>query len=424
MSGSNPTTHINRQYGVMDAIIYNNELSHTKYWYDGFKTERNKHKEYKNLLPQNADVVYGGQPTIFEIPIYADKLAGTTLHWKQGTLTTTGGTYRRFQDWLGLAAIKKIVYKFGPNDVYEHWPQKKFYKVLRHLHTEAQAVEAELLQGALDVGTRNAKAQAPQEILYDIPWPFTLSPDRYQEIRQLAIPPRIEVYWNELSAFVQTDGTNPISTITDLYITQKNIFLEPEERDANTLAVESEHGIIRLGEEHALETSTPAYKIPAGTTGEWNYELKNFKTTLRFLAFWMRNVTDITTPLARKDYELDSYFGFNPAPGAPDWKRFRIVTGAGEVIVDWIYKKQNLYKMHQDYYNSLPGIPIPFISWDDNPMDECNAHGGYNFQALQNPMLVIDFGSVPTAVDMYITLMSSKWNMYQTVRGEHAKQFS
>lgn len=422
--GSNPVTHLNRQYGIMDSLLFNDRLGDTKFWYEGYHTERPKHAEYKDLLPQNKDVSYDGQPTIFEIPIYADKLGGIQLSWIQGPLTTTGGTYRRFSDWLGLDAIKCIIFRFGPNEVFTHFPDKLFYNILNHMNIEKQASYQADLAGFKSQAERNALALLPQEIIYDIPFAWTKSPDRYQEIRQLSISPVIEVYWKALSNFVQTDGTAPVSLITNPKIIMHSYFLEAQERDANTEATETEHGIVRLAEESAFETSTPAYKIPAGTTGEWGYELKNYKTSLRFLAFWIRTVANLTTPLAMHNYELDTYFGAAPAPGEPDIKRFRLVTGAGEVVFDWVGKKFNQTIMHRRYYNSSPGSPVYFYSWDDNPMDENNAHGSYNFQALQNPMLYIDFGTVPTTEDMYITVMSSKFNMIQTVRGEVAKQFN
>ncbi len=422
-SAGSPTTHLNRQYGIIDSLIYDDKLQNTKYWYRGYTTERPRHREYKDLLPTTRDVNYGGAPTIFDVPLYADKLGPVQLCWTQGAITHATGTYWRFGDWLGLAAIDRVVMRFGSNIVNTIYPAKKLWKVMKHLSSEKRVAEQEMLAGLKSRAERDLLAQAAQDIIFDLHFPFTNSPDRYQEIRQLAIPIQIEVYWNRLAQFVETDATDAASAITNLKLKQTNIHVEPQERDANTVNVEQNHGVVRLREDHTLETPF-SQRVPLNHTGVFQYEIKNQKSSLRFLSFFVR-------PTAL----LNTDFGKTPLVSATNstaldfsaWYqnivRFRLVLGSGDVIFDWVDNKFNKLYMNKFYYHGAPSIPWWFYTWDDNPMDENNAHGAYNFQGLQNPILEIDFGATPLAEEMAITTMYSTFNMHQTVRGEVNQQF-
>lgn len=409
---SSAQAHLNRQHGIIDGMIYDERLMKSKFFYDGYTTERPKHKEWKVVNPEVSTVTYGGTST-FVVPIHMDKMGPCVLEWDQAILSVTGGTYHRFQDWFPLAAISKIDVQFGNNLVYSFNPFKKFWRLNKHISNERRAAEAAMLAGDLSATERNTAAAAVQNILFDIPFPWTLAPDRYTEIRQLAVEPKFVVYWNNLADFVQTDGTVPVSAISNLRLNLYSIYVETPERDINSVACESDHGVVRLWEEHLFERMPTT--IPSGTTGEFTFELKNVKTSVRFLAFVLRPTADVDTTLAKRTYEDTTYYG--------DISRFRIISGAGDEIIPWFKARFNLYEQHKLYYQGEPGSPMFFYSWDDNPQDEMNAHGSYNFANIVNPQLIIDFGSTATSEDMYCDILWSKWNFGQVVRGEWAKQF-
>ncbi len=416
---SNPSTHLNRQYGPIDSLIYDNKMTNTKYVYRGYHTETARWKEHKTLLPRDRGVILGSNST-FEIPIHADKIGPQQLQFtiQSPVDVAADSTFARLTDWAGLACIEKLVWKYGTDTVYTHYPQKKFYRIVKHSNAEKQAIDAKLLLGNLPQVQRDILATAPQLVIYDIPWPWTLSPDRYQEIKQLSLSPILEVHWNKAQEFLQTDGSNVTIDITDVSLVNYSVYFEPQERDMHTGITETNHGVVRLTEETAMEIQpTTSFTIPAGTTGEYSIELKNWKTTLRFFWFWLTLSSDTIVPYQKKPYETGSYY--------MNWKRFRLISGGGEeTILDWMTPLYNMYILHKMYYHSLPGIPLIFWTWDDNPMDESNAHGGYNLQAVLNPRLVIDFGTDPTPEDIFLHLGYSKWQMLQTVKGQVAAQFA
>lgn len=413
---ANPFVHINRQFGIMSSIVFDERVENSKFFYRGYTTERNKWTEWKEISPDSKDVTYGGYTSFF-VPLYPDKMGPVVLAWTQGQLTTTGGTYRRFCDYLGLAAIEKIELRYGPNIVNTQYPDRKFYNINKYLSQESKDIEASLLAGNLSTAQRNALAAdaAGQRVFLNVPFPFCLHPDRFQEIRALSTPPEIRVYWKNLGDIVQTDGTAPVSTISNLILKAHWVHFESVERDLVVLLTESDHGIVRLTEETKITNTTNATKVPAGTTGEFIMELKNWKTDVRFFAFWVRPKGNLGGDLTKnKWYEAAEFKQIN---------RFRILTGSNEEVIGWQEGAFNLLCYHHMYYHGPSGIAIYFYTWADNPMDDRNATGSYNFQALQNPQLIIDFGSVATAEDYTITVFQSNYQMIQTVRGDLSSQF-
>jgi len=414
-----------RQYGLVDTLIYPN-AGNSKYFYNGYTQEKNKFKEFKPYLPDgNLAVQQGITPTTFTIPIYADKLGAMQLEWVQGALTVTGGTYKAFSDYAALASIERINWKFGPNTVYTHYPEKKFWNVQKKYTEEKKDIELQLLGGDLSLVDRVALSATPQRFIYDIPFPWACAPDRYQELRQLAIAPVVEIVWRTLPYFVETDGTAPVSTVSECKLICYTVHLEPEERSMNNAIIESNHGVVRLSELSRPEYSAPTTSVPVSTTGEFQYPLLNYKTSLRWLAFALRPTADLNTALLNRRYEVDRMYGAPATVGAaPGVVRWRLITGAGEILLDWQYFLHNILQQHKMYFNSPAGAPIFAWYWDDNPLDECNASGAFNFQAVLNPILVIDFGSVATPYALSVCLLESEWQMIQTVRGEISPQFA
>jgi len=65
---SNPSAHLNRQFGVISAFIYNELLDATKYAYRGYRTERAKHFEYKTVSPVVSTVTLGAGTKVLSPP--------------------------------------------------------------------------------------------------------------------------------------------------------------------------------------------------------------------------------------------------------------------------------------------------------------------------------------------------------------------
>jgi hypothetical protein len=422
---SNPAVQLQRQQSIMGALVYDDHPENSKYMYQGYTTNNPSYKEYKTYYPVNKD----WQPNSyndFNIPTYCDKLGMIQLVWRQGALTDTGGSSGsyapRFADFFPLSLIERVEVLYGNNIVFTHRPHKKFYRIAKHFTEETRNIKAAELAGLLTPAARYSLAQSEQYIIYDLDFPFCMSPDRFMEVRALACEPVIRVYWRDLPSVVQTNGTNPISTITDLKMIGFQVHVLPVEKDLFILQTETENGIVRLQEETRVDISPSNAMMGttgAGFSGVFQYPLKNYKTDIRFLAFWIQPAANLARNMANNQrWETGTFL---------QCRRFRLITGSSEEIIPWIDGPFNQLRMHDQYYFSPAQTwPIYFYTWDDTPMDELNGDGAYNFQALQDPMLEIDMGTTytnSTNGPYNITVIRSIFNMWQMIKGDLSTQF-
>lgn len=408
---SNPSTHIQRQLGLVQSLLINPNVGNSKFNYTGYKTEHVYWRDFARIEPQDINFAYGGKSK-FLLPLGVDKLGPIWLSWEQGALTTTGGTYRRFGDWLPLNMIQKIELKYGSNIVFRYQPEHHHYQLYHEYTSENRDYFSSIMAGNLTTAQRNTLAAGTQRVYLPIRFPFVLKPDMYMELRQLSIQPEVIVYWNTLPSAVQTDGTAPVSVVNDLHLMNTNLYFTHKQRDIYTKMIESQHGIVRLVPEHFVDTYDNTNQIiPAGTTGEFKLELKGIKGCLRYIALMIRPRNLINTDLAQQKYEIGSLY--------PSVKRWKIITGSNEEVISWLDRDFNTKVLHHMFYHGTPiGTNYLFYTWDDEPADHCNAKGTYNFQPLQNPQLVLDFGSTAVASDLVVTLIRCEFNTWQSVRGD------
>lgn len=428
---SNSNNHLSRQFGLFSALVFDENIGNSKYFYRGYKTQRNSYTELKSLAPVDKDVVLGAT-TEFRVPLYFDKLGPLTLSWDQGILTTTGGTYRRFCDWFPLALIEKIEWIYNSNVVHTHYPLKKYIKVNKFVNVEQRDAEAHLLAGNLTTAQRNTLATAVQEIHYDLPLQTALAPDRYLEIRSLADSPILRVTWRRLDNIIQTDGTVPVSAITNCRLIMNAIHLEVAERDVQILTTEKDDGIVRLVEESRVNTRHPSAIISpdlwgggGAPIGTHKVELKNYRTDIRCIFFIIRKRANYDPPNLTRNLWYEA--GELTNAGVDYIKRFRLVTGSDEELTPWISAKYNLFIQHPQHFFGPAGTRIYCITWAANPMDELNASGSYNFMSIADPMLELDFNNFGAggagAEALEVEILRSNYNMSQVVRGDWSTQF-
>lgn len=419
MAGSNATTQMQRQFGQTDALTYERDLSKTKWWYKPYTKETLKYDERKEYMPDpNQSISYGSTtPITFTIPLHPDVTGPVQLMWTQGPISLGNGTYARLTDYGALAIINRIVVKQQNNTIFVHYPLKKYLKCKKFLTDERKAFEELNLAGELSATQRDFLATQSQEMIYCIPFPWaTGRPGDYQEIKALSIPLTYQIYFNGLGDFIETDATTGVTTaITNLRTRNHNVYFLPAERDAHWMATQEQDGFVRLIEENYWETNSN-YVIPAGTTGIRSYPMNNIKSSLRWLAFWLLPQNKFNVDFQKAIFDSTQYYN--------GLQRFRIASGIGDEITPWIDWNYYINYLSKAYFNGRPGVPIGILSWDDNPQNEVDAKGRYNFQGVQNPELQLDFGAVPTPYNIQPVVGYSQDNWTQTVKGELSVTFT
>ena len=415
MAGSNATTHMQRQFSQTDALTYDRNLAHTKWWYKKWNTETLKYDERKEYLPDaNQTITYGsGTPLVFTIPLHPDLTGPVQLIWNQTPVTLGGGTYARFKDHAALAMIERIEVRQANNRIFVHYPIKKYLRCKKFLTDERKAFEDINLAGDLTATQRDFLATQTQEFTYCIPFPWSTGrPGDYQEIKPLSQPLTYNIYFNKLSHFIETDspgGAGVSTTTTNMRSRHHNVYFLPTERDAHWAATQEKDGFVRLIEESFFESNTNQV-IPAGQTGVFNYDIKNVKSSLRWIAFFLIPTQYAFTDWNNRIYDDTVYY--------KGLKRFRLASGIGDEITPWIDYNYSIFYLSKAYWNGRPGIPIVVHTWDDNPQNEFDAKGRYNLQGIQNPQLQLDFGTVATVDNLQPVVIYSQDNFTQTVKGE------
>ena len=428
MSG-NAQANLARQYGLMSALVFTEDYTKSPFFYRGYSTYPNHWRETKTITPDVKEVTYGATSE-FKIPIAFDKLGSIVLAWDQGPLTTTGGTFRRFCDWFALALIEKIEFIFDNTVVFVHFPEKKYLRTQKFVSTEERDNQAACLFGNLSTTQRNALSPTTQEVIFEVPFQWTLAPDRYIAMRALSDTPTIRITWRRLEQVVQTDGTAPVSVVNNLRLIANAWHVEAGERNTHVLLTERDHGLVSLMEESIVNPRHATSIIPAAHFGggggaplsTWAVELKNLKTDIRTLTFMIRKKANMDPPNLAKNLYYESSELTNG--GVPWVKRFRILSGSNEEITPWVTAKFNTLIEHNNnfYGPALPGIY--FITFALHPMDELNASGSFNMNNVQDPKLELELNNFAVAAeDLEVTVIQSRYNTVQHVRGSISRQF-
>jgi len=397
---------LHRNTGIVDPLLFSEDTIDSYFWYHGYKTIKNFFLVRKDVTPNESAPALGGISN-FKIPIIADKWGTVQLMFKLGALGVTGGTYARFVDFVGYCAWEYIELDFSTNEVYTIYPEDLFLKY-RHLCIEHREAEAEIIVGDKSDAERDLAATAEQQLIVDLSFPHTRATSHWMEIMQLAQEPKIIIKWKTLAQIVNTDGTSPVATLSDVKLRCTYVHFDNDERDNNTERVEQEDGVIRLFDDFKMEISDD---IPIGTTGERRFKINNFRTSTKTFTFLVIVKEDRTTPLD------NNYFG-NLQPIS----KFYLESADGKIIepIEDLYSRFYLWPLHHE---APAGDFIYEINFGLEPDNLIDATGSYNFGNATNITLVVDFGTVATTEILQIIMCVNEYNTHQHVRGDIQKNF-
>ncbi len=400
--------HLHRNTGIVDPLLFSEDSVDSYFWYHGYKTIKNFFIVRKDITPQETTNSSFGSKNTWKIPILADKWGKVQLMFQVGPLATTGGTFRRFVDFLGYTAWDYIELAFSTNEVYTIFPEDIWKKYRTMLGIEHREAEAEIIASDKSNAERDFLATQTQQMIVDLVFPHCRASTHWMEIMQLAQEPRITVQWKPLANIVNTDGTNPTATLSDVKMRCVYVHFDNDERDNNTFRVEQEDGVIRLFDDFKMEQSPD---IPIGTTGEYRIKINNFRTSTKTFSFIVRRKVDLTTPLA------NNYFGNLQQIG-----RFWLEGADGRIIepIEDLYSRFHMWTLHHESPAGEFLYEYPFGLEPDNLLD---SSGSYNFGNATNITLVIDFGSFVTEDILQVTMMANEYNTHQHVRGDVQKNF-
>lgn len=400
------SNHLHRNTGIVDPLIFSEATEDSYFWYHGYRTIKNFFLVRNDVVPQESGITWGGKSN-FKIPNIADKWGKVQLMFQVGILTTTGGTFRRFEDFLGFLAWEWIELAFSTNEVYTIYPEDLWKKYRTSLGIEHRDAEAEIIAGDKSDAERDALATATQQMIVDLSFPHTRSTTTWMEIMQLAQEPRIQIKWRNLQEIVTTDGTVPVASLNDIKLRCTYVHFDNDERDNNTFRVEQEDGVIRLFDDFKLEQSPI---IPSGTVGEHRIKINNFRTSTKTFSFIVRPYEALNTPLNNDHFgsmiPVSSYY----------------LEGADGKIINPIEDLYYRFHLFPEYHEAPAGEFLYEVNFGLEPDNLIDASGSYNFGNATNITLVLVFNAVLEG-DFVCTMMANEYNTHQHVRGDVQKNF-
>jgi hypothetical protein len=416
--------HLNKQKGIVDAIVFSSDVADSPYLYRGYGTTKNFFKARKDIYPSNPVSNYIGAITDFKIPITHDKTGPLQLifdlpgHALPHADPVPVDAYSRWVNAIGLWAWEKIEVLYATTELYTLTPWDMFDKHTRLRDTNQLAAHDRLL-GFASPATRDLQARSDQTIICDLNLPHTRGSSRYIEAMQLSQEIQIRVHWRPLRSVIETDfGADPPGVaITNVKLRALQVYLEGDERNHHTASTEALHGLVRLFEDFTYQEE----KVLQNSTGEVNINLRNFKTSAKRFGFMIMKTSEITTPYGNDPFGFDAepVEGGNNPQVVRRWK----IGDAGGDITDWMENEYTRYFLKSEYHDGPPGTVVFAWSFANDVDDLLNATGSYNLGNTTNLKLYIDLGSNVLSEDYTVIAFANEHNTTQHVRGDLSNNF-
>lgn len=432
------SNQLQRNTGIVDPLVFSRNISDSIFIYQGYGVGKNHYQVLKDLPAENLPANPGGT-TNFKIPITGDKLGPIQLIFDTSAISVTpvGGapaltaaSQKRFVDFMGYNAWEKIELRYGTNILYTLTPEECFYRYKYPNSNERKVGLADLIGGELPSSVRNEKALSTQRFIVDLPFPHSRGTSRWIELMQLAQEIRIEITWRKANETIQLEN---IDTTTYTYninysipfvnLRHTIVYLDGDERDANTQRTETEDGIIRIYEDWKFEKQVIRKSdIVAGN--DLVISIKNFRSSEKTFGFFIRRLL----PELQTDYKRVYTSNFCPVE---DWN----LEGADGKIIE---KRSGRYTTHhlQNLYHSCAvdqtsSGRIYEQHWATMPDDLLNASGSYQFGTTTNISLRFNVDTDDTEVqrffesgsDYEIYMFTREYNFHQHVRGDLQTSF-
>lgn len=408
---------LQRNTGIVDPLVFNKNIEASYFHYIGFRTVKNFYKFYRELAPDKAGVTWRGT-TEFKIPPNADKLGPLILEFDVGPINATVNQNQqalhlpRYVDWLGYYAWSKITLEYGPNELYTLYPDEQFIRAKQSYDIQRQDALKELVAGERTDARREALATTTQRLYVELMFPHSRSTNRWLEIMQCAVEPRVSVHWKPLHEIVQLSNSTldgDSSLLSNVKLRTTLVHLEGDERDENTARIENIDGVTRYTEEFRYEKFTREFT--QGTSGEVFVKLNNFRTAAKNIILLLRKLAEVR-PGAN---DSPNYTNLQPIAS------FYLEASDGRIF-EPIDDRFARFYLHPQWHIAPCGDNIYEWSWAMEPDDALNCTGSLNLGGASNLLLKI---TLPAALDedCELTVITKEHNFIQHSRGDLAKTF-
>ena len=270
------------------------------------------HNAYTDDVEEKLPITLGtlslGREFKFDVEKDATLLRDLDFVFTPPALAVPGdGTYIRYCDWLPLALVESVEWKYGGNSIQRYDTQDIVYSNIRYFSDECKSIWRYLMMGDTSAAERNTYAAAPDRPLRCmIPSPWKWIDCHSPLIAGLANKLTVHIRLRTPREVIQTDGTKPTSLdISNSYIDKRVMHFNGLTRGEYVGLTNTPEGVSYLYDDIQLSK----FVIPAGALGSRPYaiELRDLDGPVSRIDFIIRTTAQIDPTTADVDiYDIDT----------------------------------------------------------------------------------------------------------------------
>lgn len=370
---------MNTNTGPQDSYLFDDSMS--PWLPEKWSTISNFHRETKEFSPSTSSTSPGGKTTFQIQQTLADYLGDVYLSLRISITAGSGGTYQRFMDFLGYAAIQRIEIKQGSNlvRVIDGLDLQVYYHRMLMDRDEAAAT-SELVFGDKTAAERLTAATTTGfvDVFVRIPWHYT-DTHKYFPISVLGSELTFEITYSAADRFYQTDhSTLPVVSFSNQKLIMDLIHVPSDEQAYLQQNADMNEGLLYLF--HEIADKHSSVTIPSGSTS-FTLQLNQMKSPVVELVFVVRKSSNVNNA-----NPINDLFVFEQIQ---DFK----ITGSSLDVVVTKTDSWCRWKEFPQFHSGVPGDYIYFHSFSICPEDERDHNGSLNFFNLTAASITINFAS-------------------------------
>lgn len=348
-----------------------------------------------------------GQQYTFQINQQVPEIYRMTLELALSGVTVTGGTYLLFCDAFLQYLVQNVEFK-DPNygTIQNYMPDYQYQDWLMMKPAQQQQYAAQTYLNQPD-GVRATLAKNGCFLTYPFPSWFQERFENTLRAQNIDVPLNIVVTLNNLNSLLQTDGSNPLGTITSMNLVFWGRIPTEAERNTTAEVINSEAGqLMQIRDPFEFE----APQIPIGTIGTVAIAIDAIKGPVTDLLLFFRPWSGVHgntgSPLT------NDYTNFDPTLKP---QSIYIQTG-NEYVLQPIWTNQLLTDYHRDKFPCCySDQSIVRISFAEFPQKWKSVNSGYlDFNYLGKPVIYLYFPAATTQnISLYIMAVTNVFIQHQ-----------
>ena len=391
--------------GVQDPFLWNtaNDPFYPKEW----DTTNVFMFDWRDISPTNA-ITKPSDVGYFKLPKISDRIAKVRFVG-DATLTVTGGTYLRFVDWIGCFSMAKVDVSYNGNPLQTITSFQMYQRLTQEEDEQDVFAAAGLAGGLLPRSAREAAVNASLgtgifHFEFDLPLFFTVDPSYSLQTIALANELSVDITMNSLGNIVETDGTTPVVTFSNVKLSLLALHATPLDRAKTLKTSMADDGFIYKFCDYVTQT----YASPANETAP-NIQLTAIRAPVIDLRITRQRDSKINSTTYGNDPTAFEYIS-----------NVNVQANGTDVFKNQLGSDILLY--HNRLFHRGPvGSKKYSVSHAVEPDHKVHSTGSLNYGNLNAPTVVLTQQAINETTWIYVTGVEA--NFIQLKAGDIIKVF-